>query len=318
VLGLQTLTAITGSHYGPGIETAERNGWGQWIRADHNGIGMDRSVATGTGFAGQYPPPVARMYESVATTPENLLLFFHHLPYSYRLRSGKTIAQYIYDSHYQGAARAAQFVGQWEPLHGHVDDDRYQLVLSLLRYQAGHAIVWRDAVCTWLLAMSGIPDRQGRAGHHPDRVEAEAMRLDGYTPIGIDPPENASGGKAVQCLAEHCAATFKFDKHEDWYELDVQYFDMPIGDAKFKVFVNHQLVDSWTASEKLPARHLGGDSSTRRWIPGLALRPGDEIRIEGVPADQDPAAIDYVEVTAIRNAARTARRSPQTAPRKKP
>jgi alpha-glucuronidase len=106
VLGLQTLTAIVGSHYGPNVETAERNGWGQWIRADKNGIGMDRSAATGTGYAGQYPPMVAKRFESVATTPENLLLFFHHLPYTVRLRSGKTIVQYVYDAHYDGAAGA--------------------------------------------------------------------------------------------------------------------------------------------------------------------------------------------------------------------
>jgi len=49
-LGAQTLTDILGSHYGPGIESSERNGWGQWHRADHQGIGMDRTGATGTGL----------------------------------------------------------------------------------------------------------------------------------------------------------------------------------------------------------------------------------------------------------------------------
>ncbi len=51
-LGTQTLTDITGSHYGPNIEASERNGWGQWHRDDAQGIGMDRTVATGTGFVG--------------------------------------------------------------------------------------------------------------------------------------------------------------------------------------------------------------------------------------------------------------------------
>ena len=73
-LGTQTLTDITGSHYGPNIEASERNGWGQWHRDDAQGIGMDRTVATGTGFAGQYPPEVAKIYESLATTPDDLLL----------------------------------------------------------------------------------------------------------------------------------------------------------------------------------------------------------------------------------------------------
>jgi len=90
-LGLQTLTDITGSHYGPNIEASERNGWGQWHRADHDGVGMDRSVATGTGYAGQYPPEVAKLYEKAATTPDDLLLFFHHVPYTYKLHSGNSI-----------------------------------------------------------------------------------------------------------------------------------------------------------------------------------------------------------------------------------
>src|SRR5262249_23539241 len=93
-LGTQTLTDITGSHYGPNIESSEGNGWGQWHRADHEGIGMDRSVKTGTGFSGQYRPAVANRYESVATTPDELLLFFHHVPYTHLLHSGTTVIQY--------------------------------------------------------------------------------------------------------------------------------------------------------------------------------------------------------------------------------
>src|SRR4030095_3910674 len=96
-LGTQTLTDITGSHYGPNIESSEENGWGQWHRADHQGIGMDRSVATGTGFAGQYRPAVEKMYESVATTPGELVLFFRHVPYTYQLHSGKSVIQHVYD-----------------------------------------------------------------------------------------------------------------------------------------------------------------------------------------------------------------------------
>ncbi|MBV9625404.1 MAG: glucosiduronase [Acidobacteria bacterium] len=297
VLGLQTLTDITGSHYGPGIESAERNGWGQWFRAEQNAIGMDRTVSTGTGFVSQYPFPVARMYESTETTPDDLILFFHHLPYTYRLRSGKTIAQYIYDSHYQGAMRAAAYVEQWKTLRGHIDGHRYRLVLSFLEYQAGHAIVWRDAVCEWFLRISGIPDEKGRAGHHPDRIEAEAMQLGrGFTEVAIAPPENASGGKAVQCMAQQCTARFRFQGRGGWYEVDVQYFDMPGGSARFQLLVNSQMVDQWTADDRLPARTLGGDSATRRWVHGVALRPGDELRVVAIPDGLDPAALDYIEI----------------------
>jgi alpha-glucuronidase len=94
-LGMGTLTNILGIHYGPGIESAERNGWGQWFRGDSTGIGMDRTVATGTGYIGQYPPELARQYESLATCPDELLLFMHHVTYSYVLHSGKTVVQHV-------------------------------------------------------------------------------------------------------------------------------------------------------------------------------------------------------------------------------
>jgi alpha-glucuronidase len=300
-LGVGTLTNITGSHYGPGVESSEHNGWGQWHRGDHEGIGMDRTVATGTGYTAQYSPDVAQMYESLKSTPDELLLFFHHVPYTYVLHSGKTLIQHVYDSHYEGAAAAEAFVRQWETLKGHIDDERYAQILSRLQYQSGHAIVWRDAICTWFLRMSGIPDAKGRAGHFPERTEAESMQLKGYQPIEITPSENASGGKAVQCspAAQECEAAFKFSRPAGSYEIDVQYFDMPAGQAKFRLLVNGKTVDTWTSNDHLPARALGGDSSTRRQISGIALHPGDEIRIEGVPDGNDPAAFDYVSIHAL-------------------
>ena len=198
-LGLQTLTDITGSHYGPNVEASERNGWGQWHKADHEGVGFDRTVATGTGYVGQYWPEVAKIYESTATTPDNLLLFFHHVPYTYKLHDGKTVIQYLYDSHYDGAAQAARFVTDWESLKGRIDPDLYGDMLPRLQYQAGHAIVWRDAVTQYFLKLSGIPDQRGRAGHYPNRLEAEDAHLTGYKIIDVNPWEDASHGKAVAC-----------------------------------------------------------------------------------------------------------------------
>jgi alpha-glucuronidase len=296
-LGLQTLTDIVGKHYGPGVEASENNGWGQWHRADHEGVGMDRSVATGTGFAGQYPELVAKMYENAATTPDDLLLFFHHVPYTYKLKSARTVIQSIYDSHYEGADSAAQYVTQWAALKGHVDEQRYDAVLARLEYQAGHAIVWRDAVCNWFFRASGIEDQYHRVGKYAGRIEAEAMELQGYTPVDVVPWENASGGKAIECLqAQGCTAAFKFTQNAGWYEMDVEYFDQNNGESKFRVMVGDQAVDEWVADEMLPATKIGGDSSTRRRIRGLVLRPGDEIRIVGIPDKEEHAALDYVEI----------------------
>ena len=299
-LGAQTLTDILGSHYGPGIESSERNGWGQWHRADNKGIGMDRTIATGTGFVAQYRDRVAGRYESTKSTPDNLVLFFHHVPYTFVLRSGKTVIQHIYDSHYQGAARAADFVRQWSSLKGHVDDARYADVLARLEYQAGHAIVWRDAIVNWFLRASGIPDTKGRAGNHPDRIEAEAMQLQGYTPIQVIPWENASSGKAIECLQPRgCTASFHLTNDSGIYDLDVQYFDQDNGESKYQVFVGTKLADEWTANAHLPTTKIGGDSSTRRRIKRVTLRPGEEVRIEAIPDGQEHAPLDYVEIHAV-------------------
>jgi alpha-glucuronidase len=161
-LGAGTLTNILGNHYDPGPDSSEENGWGQWHRADHQGIGMDRTAATGTGFIAQYPPEVQTLYESLARCPDNLLLFFHHVPYTYALHSGKTVIQHIYDSHYDGADRARDFVSEWKTIEGHIDDERYRDILPRFEYQAGEAIVWRDAIGSWIYRLSGIPDTKSR------------------------------------------------------------------------------------------------------------------------------------------------------------
>lgn len=296
-LGVGTLTDILRGHYGPGIESAEHNGWGQWIRADHNGIGMDRTAATGTGYIGQYPPEVARMYESLATCPDNLLLFMHHVPYSYVLHSGKSVIQYVYDSHYEAAAEAQQFPQWWRTLRGRMDDQRFDGVQALLDYQAGHAVVWRDAICTWFLKESGIPDTQGRAGHFPDRQEAEAMHLDGYKFEEVSPREDASEGKAVSCERASCTAAFPFKGSRGWYDLNIEYFDLNAGVARFDLFVGPQLIRSWVANRTLPAKVRNSDTSVRERVTGVALRPNDEIRIVGTPDGGDDASLDYIEIT---------------------
>jgi len=304
-LGTQTLTDITGSHYGPNIEASERNGWGQWHRDDAQGIGMDRTVATGTGFAGQYPPEVAKMYESLATTPDNLLLFFHHVSYTYKLDSGKTVIQYVYDSHYQGAAQAAEFVDEWAALKGRIDDKLYEDVRARLEYQAGHAIVWRDAIVQYFLKQSGIPDDRGRAGHYPGRLEAEDARLTGYKVVDVKPWEDASGGKAVSCAeAKSCSAEWTWSGAAGRFDIAVQYFDLQGWVAKFTFDVNGKPAANWAADATLPSRRLHGDNSTRYTLHGVELKPGDVLRVEGIPDGSDPAALDYVEISppAQRNA----------------
>ena len=297
-LGLQTLTDITGSHYGPAPQSQENNGWGQWIRAGHDGVGMDRTVATGTGYIGQYPPQVAQMYESLTSCPDNLLLFMHHVPYTYRLHTGKAVIQTIYDLHYEGAEEAAGLVRGWETLDGQIDQERYDRTLRLLQYQAGHAIVWRDAITRWFAMQSGIPDDLNRVNHYPNRISAAEMQREGYAPVDVAPWETASDGKAFVC--EHrtlCTAKATVHRPADRYDVAVQYFDYPQGASTFELYLNNQKVGTWRADDALPGRAPNGDTSTRYTLHGVPLRSGDVLTIEGHPDDGEPAPIDYIEIT---------------------
>lgn len=297
-LGGGTLTDIIQVHYGPAPQSSEENGWGQWHRAEAHGVGMDRTVATGTGFIGQYRPGVAAAFESLATCPETLLLFMHHVPYTYRLHSGTTVIQHIYDRHFAGAAEAADFVRRWGTLRGRIDEQRFDEVLARLTYQAGHAQEWRDAVDTYFFRKSGIADQKGRVTARPPagRIEAEKMTLRGYAPIAVTPPEAASGAKAVRCGSAPCTARFRYEGAVGWRDLAVRYFDPSGGAARFKVRINAQVVDEWVADDLLPSNKLDAHTSSRRLVTGIALRPGDEIVVEGTPDASDPAALDYLEI----------------------
>ncbi|HZQ93819.1 MAG TPA: alpha-glucuronidase family glycosyl hydrolase [Candidatus Sulfotelmatobacter sp.] len=176
-LGAGTLTNITGNHYDPRPESSENNGWGQWHRADHEGIGMDRTIATGTGFIGQYPREVENLYESLAGCPDRLLLFFHHVPYTYVLHSGKTVIQHIYDSHYEGADQARGYIAQWKKLEGHIDQERYRGILAGFEFQAAEAVKWRDSICGWIYRVSGIPDQKGRLRVPPKTLPEIDLRM---------------------------------------------------------------------------------------------------------------------------------------------
>jgi alpha-glucuronidase len=149
-------------HYGPDIDGYEYSRWGTYHFADRDGIGVDRTVATGTGYTAQYEPVLAKVYEDLASCPDALLLFFHHVPYTHRLKSGKTVIQHIYDSHFDGAAGARRLLEMWLSLAGQVGQARFENVRHRLELQVANAAEWRDVVNTYFARKSGIPDERGR------------------------------------------------------------------------------------------------------------------------------------------------------------
>ncbi|MBO4505395.1 MAG: alpha-glucuronidase [Lachnospiraceae bacterium] len=150
-----------GHHYGPNVDGYEFSEWGTYHRSDAEGMGVERG-AKGTGYIAQYNEPNASLYENLETCPDELLLFMHHVPYTYRLHSGKTVIQHIYDSHYEGAEEAVRMRSAWCSLKDKIDRKRFERVLARFDLQVESAAEWRDAICTYYRQKSGIADEKGR------------------------------------------------------------------------------------------------------------------------------------------------------------
>jgi len=149
-------------HYGPSVNGYEYDVWGTYHFSDRNGLGVDRTLSTGTGFTRQYFDENYKMYENVDTCPDELVLFFHHLPYTHKLQSGKTIIQHIYDTHFEGFEKVNDYIEKWETLKDELDDNSYKNVKERLQEQQRSAREWRDQVNTYYYRMSGIEDEKGR------------------------------------------------------------------------------------------------------------------------------------------------------------
>ena len=160
-LGIGWMVA-PGHHYGPDVDGYEFSPWGTYHRADCNGIGIDRTVESGTGYAGQYNEPLKSLYNNLETCPDELLLFFHHVSYNHVLKSGKTVIQHIYDTHFEGYEEVEKFIDKWRELEEIIDKDIYVQVLERLNIQLDSARDWRDQINTYFYRMSGIEDEKKR------------------------------------------------------------------------------------------------------------------------------------------------------------
>ncbi len=150
-----------GDHYGPSVDGYEYSRWGTYHRADHLGLGVDRTDK-GTGYAQQYYPENAQMYNDPKTCPENLLLFFHHIPYTWKLKSGQSLIQYIYDVHFEGYSKAQELLESWKSFEGKVPERTYNCVMHRFELQVNNAHEWCDQVNSYFYRKSGIPDEKNR------------------------------------------------------------------------------------------------------------------------------------------------------------
>ena len=149
------------THYGCSVDGYEYDRWGTYHRADHLGIGVDRTDK-GTGYALLYNEPNASMYNDPKACPDELVLFFHHLPYTHVLHSGKTVIQHIYDTHFEGYAQAQEMAATWDGLKDKLDPEIYENVRERFERQLVNAREWCDQVNSYFFRKSGIPDEKGR------------------------------------------------------------------------------------------------------------------------------------------------------------
>jgi len=150
------------THYGPSPDGYEFTPWGTYHFADREGVGVDRTRATGSGLTAQYPKPWSDIYESVETTPDELLLFFHHVPYTHKLHNGKTVIQHIYDTHFAGLEKVEEAINTWEAVKDEFPADVAARVDERFAEQLRSATDWRDIINTYFWRKSGIADAKHR------------------------------------------------------------------------------------------------------------------------------------------------------------
>jgi alpha-glucuronidase len=150
----------TGHHYGPGpwISNLARPEWNPvyYHKADAAGIGFDRT-ATGSNAIGQYAPPVAARLANPATTDERELLWFHHLPWDYRLKNGDTLWDGMVHHYDAGVAQVARMQVQWDGLKDAIDPERFAKTQAFLAIQHREAQWWRDASIAYFQSVNHKP-----------------------------------------------------------------------------------------------------------------------------------------------------------------
>ena len=158
-LGLHHLMG-TGHHFGPApwVDDQERPDWNPvyYHRAGRDGIGFDRT-ATGSNALAQYAPALARQYADPHQTPDALLLWFHHLPWDYRMASGRTLWVELLGQYDKGLAAAKSLHQRWTVLRSHIDQRRYTEEEQRLARQVQNAQLWRDACIAYFQSVSGLP-----------------------------------------------------------------------------------------------------------------------------------------------------------------
>ncbi len=161
-LGLHHIMA-EGHHWGPGPWVDRgRPDWTSvyYHRADSAGIGFDRTTA-GSNAVGQYFPPNSEIFNDPQTCPEILLLWFHHLPWFYKMKSDRTLWDEMCLKYQEGVNTVEGYSEFWETLRGRIDDTQFEHVRQMLAIQANEARWWKDACLLYFQTFSRMPFPEG-------------------------------------------------------------------------------------------------------------------------------------------------------------
>ena len=146
-------------HYGPNPSGYEYDLWGTYHKADRNAVGIDRTHA-GTGFLDQYPENIRKKYEDPSACPDLYLLFYHRLPYTFRMHDGRSLIQRIYDDHFEGLDETRRMAALLLSLPFPEPDA--SVIRQRMDKQLYNAREWCDIINTFFHRLSGIPDEKGR------------------------------------------------------------------------------------------------------------------------------------------------------------
>ncbi|MBR6276032.1 MAG: alpha-glucuronidase [Prevotella sp.] len=183
-LGLHHIFAGT-HHYGPEPWYAPRGVRVDWTppyyhKADSIGLGFDRTLK-GSANVKQYPDELCRLYNDINTCPENLITWFHHVPWDYKMKSGRTFWNELCHKYDEGVHQARHFLAVWDAMQPYVDQQRFEEVQRKLRIQARDAEWWRDACLLYFQTFSKRPIPQDM--EHPVHNLDEMMKF--RIPIGM-------------------------------------------------------------------------------------------------------------------------------------
>lgn len=180
-LGLHHIFAFD-HHYGPEPWGDIPGGRPDWMpvyyhKADENGLGFDRTE-TGSNAVSQYFPPLNAIFGNIETCPENLLLWFHHVPWTYKMKDGKTLWEEISFKYDSGVKNVRAYQKIWDKMEPYVDAERFRQIQSKLKVQSKDAVWWKDACLLYFQTFSKMPI--------PYEIERPVHELDDLKKIKLD------------------------------------------------------------------------------------------------------------------------------------